>query len=91
MLQPITKKNTHRNFRKEQILSNQARNQKRFPEHHSLDVINKYFCFFPPVSGLSVISVLFIVIVIVIFKNYHSHGLYFLFLLTFNIFYIIFF
>ena len=27
-------KNTHRNFRKEQILSNQARNQKRFHEHY---------------------------------------------------------
>ena len=24
----------HRNFRKEQILSNQARNQKRFPKHY---------------------------------------------------------
>ena len=27
-------KSTHRNFRKEQILSNQARNQKRFHEHY---------------------------------------------------------
>ena len=28
---------THRNFRKEQILSNQARNQKRFHEHYVLN------------------------------------------------------
>ena len=27
-------KSTHHNFRKEQILSNQARNQKRFHEHY---------------------------------------------------------
>ena len=27
-------KSTHRNFRKEQTLSNQARNQKRFHEHY---------------------------------------------------------
>ena len=27
-------KSTHCNFRKEQILSNQARNQKRFHEHY---------------------------------------------------------
>ena len=28
------RKSTHRNFRKEQILSNQARNQKLFHEHY---------------------------------------------------------
>ena len=27
-------KSTHRNFRKEQVLSNQARNQKRFHKHY---------------------------------------------------------
>ena len=34
-------KNTHRNFWKEQILSNQARKQKRFHEHYLQNQINR--------------------------------------------------